>query len=306
MQDIIVSVKKLRKTYKDFTAVHDLDLEIRKGEVFGILGPNGAGKTTTLECLEGMRKIDSGSIRIAGVDPQKQEKAIRRLLGVQLQVAALPENIQVREAFKLICGWHQKKVSNDLVERFGLHQLSGKQYHHLSTGQKRRLHLALALAANPTLILLDEPTAGLDVQARAQLHNIIRNLREVGVTILLATHDMAEAEALCDHIAILIHGRLATIGTPTQITAAARRGTHIRLRTEQNSLLPGKDIGLARFKSQDDDYGTWICESETARAVIDLLQQVELGGDRVEDLRVERPSLEEAFLDLVEGGEKNV
>lgn len=305
MQETIVSVKNLRKTYKDFTAVYDLNLEIRKGEVFGILGPNGAGKTTTLECLEGMRQINGGSISIAGIDPQRQEKAIRRLLGVQLQVASLPENIQVQEAFRLICGWHREKVDYALLERFGLHQLSGKQYHQLSTGQKRRLHLALALATNPTLVVLDEPTAGLDVQARAQLHAIIRNLREEGVTILMATHDMAEAEALCDRIAILIRGKLATIGTPTQITAAARRETHIRLRTEQNSLLPGQDTGHARFQSQDNDYGTWICESETALAVIDLLRKVDHAGDRVEDLRVERPSLEEAFLDLIDEGGQN-
>ncbi len=169
--------------------------------------------------------------------------------------------------------------------------------------KKRRLHLALALASDPAVVVLDEPTVGLDVQGRAQLHDAIRELKAAGVTILLATHDMAEAESLCDRIAIIIRGRIAATGTPAQITSAGHSETRITLRTKRNCLLPGRDIGSARFLKQAEDYGIWLCR-DTAAAVMELLKEVQQSGDSVEDLRVERPSLEERFLELIGGGEQ--
>ena len=299
MRQPVISIQNLRKSYGQTTAVDDVSLTVWPGEIFGLLGPNGAGKTTTLECLEGMRRADSGSLTIAGLNPVSQERAIRRLLGVQMQIASLPDTILPGEAMSLICAWHNQPVRLDLLTRFELDGRSGKKYYQLSTGQKRRLQLALALACNPSVVVLDEPTAGLDVQGRAQLHAAIRQLREQGLTIILATHDMAEAETLCDRIAIMVRGRIAAIGTPDQITSTVRRESRIRLRTATGSLLPGRDIGQALFVEQKDDYGTWCCQ-EAAVAVIDLLTAVQAAGDRVEDLRVERPSLEEAFLTMVE------
>lgn len=302
MSESVVAVQGLIKRYGSVTAVDDISFEVKKGEVFGLLGPNGAGKTTTLECLEGMRQSDGGTLNVDGCNPQSDGWQLRQKLGVQLQSSSLPEGIRPAEAMTLFCAWHGLSPRFDLLNRFGLDSQSRQQYREMSTGQKRRLHLALALASDPSVVILDEPTAGLDVQGRVQLHNAIRDLKATGVTILLATHDMAEAESLCDRIAIIIRGRIAAIGTPAQITSAGHSETRITLRTKRNYLWPGKDIGGARFLKQTEDYGIWLCH-DTSVAVMELLKEVQQSGDSVEDLRVERPSLEERFIELVESGE---
>jgi len=301
MSESIISVKGLIKRYGSVVAVNGISFEVKKGEVFGLLGPNGAGKTTILECLEGIRKPDGGTLSVGGCDPQLDGRKLRQILGVQLQTSSLPDGIRPGEAMALVCAWHGLPPRFDLLSRFGLDFHSKKQYREMSTGQKRRLHLALALACNPAVIILDEPTAGLDVQGRAQLHNAIRELKASGVTILMATHDMSEAESLCDRIAIIIRGRIVVTGTPAQITSTGHGETRITLRTKRNCLLPGRDIGSARFLKQVEDYGIWLC-SDIAAAVMEILKEVQRLGDSVEDLRVERPSLEERFLELIEGG----
>jgi ABC-2 type transport system ATP-binding protein len=303
MMESELSVKGLVKCYGGIPAVNGISFDVQKGEVFGLLGPNGAGKTTTLECLEGIRRRDGGLLNVCGCDPQTDGEKLRQALGVQLQSSSLPDGIRPCEAMKMICAWHGLPPRFDLLERFGIDAKTKKQYNEISVGQKRRLHLALSLACNPTAVILDEPTAGLDVQGRAQLHDAIRGLKADGVTILLATHDMAEAESLCDRIAIIIHGRIAVTGTPAQITAAGRSETKISLSTKRNCLLPGRDTENARFSTQSENYGIWLCR-DIAAAVMELLKEVQLSGDSVEDLRVERPSLEERFLELIEGGAK--
>lgn len=302
MNESVVSIKGLVKKYGSFTAVNGIDIEVKRGEVFGLLGPNGAGKTTTLECLEGMRKADCGNLSVAGCNPQSEERKLRRKLGVQLQSSSLPDSIQVGEAISLICSWHNVSVPRDLIKKFSVDELLKKQYKGLSTGQKRRLHLVLSLVNNPDVVILDEPTAGLDVQSRAQLHEEIRSIKSQGITVLLATHDMAEAEELCDRIAILIHGKIAVCGTPEQITAAGSKKTHISLHTSKGSLLPGKDIGGASFIKSKDGYIEWDC-LDVASSLTEILMCVQNAHDTVEDLRVERPSLEERFLEIVEGVE---
>ncbi len=203
----------------------------------------------------------------------------------------------------LICAWHGKKPRQDLLERFDMGSLAKKRYGQMSTGQKRRLQLALALAGDPKVVVLDEPTAGVDVQGRAELHRAIRELKAAGVTLLLATHDMAEAEGLCDRIAILINGKLAAIGTPEQVTAAGNTETRITLRTRHGSLLGQHGIRLATYISETEGFAQWRCR-DTAPAVMELLAAVINAGDSVEDLRVERPSLEERFLEILERGKQ--
>ena len=301
MKESILTVENLVKRYGTVAAVDDVSFQVYPGEVLGLLGPNGAGKTTTLECIEGLRTISSGNLRVQGYDPLKDSKNLRRALGVQLQSSALPEIMLVSEAMTLVCAWQGVEYRHDLMKRFGLNQLKNKQFGSLSTGQKRRLQLALALAGNPRIVILDEPTAGVDVQGRAELHKAIRELKEEGITLILATHDMAEAEALCDRIAILIGGRLVTIGTPEQVTAAGNAQTRITLRTSKGSLLQQGEIKLSTYVRETEGFAQWICR-ETAPAVMELLSIAMKMEDNVEDLRVERPSLEERFLEIVEEG----
>jgi ABC-type multidrug transport system, ATPase component len=303
MSDSVVLVKGLVKRYGSYTAVKGIDFEVARGRVFGLLGPNGAGKTTTLECLEGLRKSDGGSMSIAGCDPQLNKRGLRRKLGVQLQSSSLPGSMKVSEAIELICAWQGVSLRQDLIEKFNIGDLLKKQYSQLSTGQKRRLHLVLALINTPEVLVLDEPTAGLDVGSRAQLHEEIRSIKKQGITVLLATHDMSEAEELCDNIAILINGRIAVHGSPEQVTSAGNSDTRIRLRTSKGLLLPGGDIDGATFVNVKDGYLEWK-SCDAAATVTEILKQVKVFGDRVEDLRVERPSLEERFLELMEGEKK--
>lgn len=302
MDETVVAIKGFFKKYGSITAVDNIELDVRCGEVFGLLGANGAGKTTTFECLEGLRKADGGNLRVAGCNPQTETRALRRKLGVQLQSSSLPGSIRVDEAIALVSAWQEATVPAELIGKLGIKDLLKKQYRQLSTGQKRRVHLVLALCGNPEVVVLDEPTAGLDVESRVQLHDVIRGIKAQGVTVLLATHDMAEAETLCDRIAILVRGKIVACGTPEQITATGSIQTRVRLRTAHGSLLPGADTHLAAFKGEKDGYLEWSCQS-TADAVIEILGHVRDAGDTVEDLRVERPSLEERFLELIREGE---
>ena len=302
MTESLVSIDGLRKSYGSVAAVHGIDLQVARGEVFGLLGPNGAGKTTILECLEGLRRADGGRLRVAGCDPQSEERRLRQHLGVQLQSGSLPGSIQVREALGLVCSWHALPPRPDLSDRLGIADLLHRRYRELSAGQQRRVELALALVHGPEVIALDEPTAGLDVESRAQLHAEVRSLSAEGVTVLLATHDMAEAEELCDRIAIIVRGRIVVCGTPDAVTAAGSSETRIRVRTRRSSLPPG-DIGSARFLRVKGDYLEWSC-SDAAAAVPEILLRVQAAQDAVEDLRVERPTLEERFLELVKGAEQ--
>lgn len=296
-----VIVKDLVKRYGTFMAVDGISFDVRPGEVFGLLGPNGAGKTSALECIEGMRKIDGGRILVAGSDVGSGGKGLRKKLGVQLQSSALPDTIRAVEAMSLICSWHGLKPRTDLIKRFGLDPEMKQTYRQMSTGQKRRLNLALAMATDPEVVVLDEPTAGLDVQGRAELHRAIREVKAQGITLLLATHDMAEAETLCDRVAIMVRGKIVTTGTPAEVTSASLSETRITIHTLNGCLLPGSNVGDARFTGENEGYGIWLCR-DVADSVMKLLQMVKDAGDTVVDLRVERPTLEERFLELVEGG----
>ena len=194
------------KSYGSNQVLKGISFSVEKGEIFALLGANGAGKTTTLECMEGIRKYDSGIIDIKGD------------IGVQLQSSSLPQNIKAYEAIKLFARWNGSEIDNDYLDRLGVLELKNKQYHEMSAGQKRRLHLALAMIGDPDIVFLDEPTAGLDVEGRISLHNEIRELQAQGKTIIMASHDMAEVEELCDRIAILRDGGIAFIGTAVELT----------------------------------------------------------------------------------------
>jgi ABC-2 type transport system ATP-binding protein len=208
MREPVIGVRNLTKSYGKVLAVDHIDFQVQPGEIFGLLGPNGAGKTTALECLEGLRLPDSGDIRIMGVDPIRNARRLRNTIGVQLQSSGLPASMTVGEAMRFFCAYHGTAPRYDLLDRLGLKEKIRAQYHTLSTGLQRRLALALAIAHQPPIVIMDEPTAGLDVPSRVELHEIMSELRSRGITILLATHDMAEAEKMADRVAILLRGKI--------------------------------------------------------------------------------------------------
>jgi ABC-2 type transport system ATP-binding protein len=302
MNDVVLTVKDFRKTYGDFVAVDDIDFEVQRGEIFGLLGPNGAGKTSTLECLEGLRQGDGGTLDVLGVDPGRNARRLRDLIGVQLQSSGLPDTMRVDEAMRFFCAYHGVAPRYDLLERLGLEEKRASQYGELSTGQQRRLALALAVAHRPPLVFLDEPTAGLDVESRAELHALMQELRDEGVTFVLATHDMAEAEKMADRVAILLNGRIAATGTPRELTAKGAGFTKVSVSTE-NSLLAHNGVAFPAVQQRAVKDGYVIYYStDPAPTVSAILRYLGQEGDRLIDLRVERPSLEERFLEITTGG----
>jgi ABC-2 type transport system ATP-binding protein len=267
-----IQVDSLKKSYGNHTVLKELNFNVVKGEIFAILGVNGAGKTTTLECIEGLRKYDSGSMVVNG------------RMGIQLQSASLPAHIKSMEAVRLFAKWNKAKIDYSMLEALGIMELAKKQYTELSAGQKRRLHLALALISNPDIVFLDEPTAGLDVEGRISLHDQIRKLKAQGKTIILASHDMAEVEALCDRIAILSDGNIIFMGILAELTEKIGKRYVIHIKTAQ---------GEESFES--DNIGD---------TMLSLLEDFKLKGTEVLDIKVDRGTLEEHFIDIARGNGK--
>ena len=298
MGNQVVEVRDFRKNYGDFVAVDGISFDVNKGEIFGLLGPNGAGKTSTLESLEGLRSPTSGSLRVAGIDPTREPRKLRNVIGVQLQTSGLPESITANEAMNFFCAYHGVDARYDLLDRLGLAEKRKAQYHQLSTGQQRRLSLALALSHDPSVLFLDEPTAGLDVATRVELHDIMREQQAAGTTIILATHDMAEAEEMADRIAILLRGQIATSGTPIEITAEGAGLTKVSVRTQRSSLSePGISFPAVSQQVSKDEYNIYF-STDIGPTVSAIISHIETQQDALIDLRVERPSLEDRFLEI--------
>ena len=302
MQPSVIEVKDFRKTYGDFVAVENITFDVKQGEIFGLLGPNGAGKTSTLESLEGLRAPDGGTLRVAAIDPAREPRKLRNLIGVQLQSAGLPESITPDEAMRFFCAYHEVAPRFDLLERLGLAQKRKAQFYELSTGQQRRLALALAVAHDPQVLFLDEPTAGLDVATRVELHDLMRELQTNGTTIILATHDMAEAEEMSDRVAIMLNGNLADVGTPMEITATGAGLTKVSVRTQATSLSDsGTTFPAVSQHVFKDDYSIYF-STDIGPTVSAIIAHIEAQQDTLIDLRVERPSLEDRFLEITTNG----
>lgn len=302
MSDEIVSIKEFTKSYNGFVAVDQISFEVDRGEIFGLLGPNGAGKTTTLECLEGLRLPDGGELRILGVDPQREPGKLRNLIGVQLQTSGLPDNMTVEESMKIFSAYHAVPPRFEVLTRMGLEEKRNSQYHQLSTGQKRRLSLALAIAHNPPVIILDEPTAGLDVASRTELHDMMQELKSEGTTIILATHDMAEAEKMTDRVAILLRGQIIETGSPRELTTKGTGMTKVSVRTDASVLQdhPGEFPAVTQQVVKEEYVIYYTTDpGPTVSAILEFINTQE---DNLIDLRVERPSLEERFLEITTVG----
>lgn len=264
-----IQISGLKKSYGSQIVLNGLDFCVRQGEIFALLGVNGAGKTTTLECIEGLRSYDGGRIAINGK------------MGIQLQSASLPGHMKAMEAVKLFAKWNKASPDQAMLDALGIHELAKKRYYQLSTGQKRRLHLALALTRDPDILFLDEPTAGLDVEGRVSLHAQIRRLKAKGKTIVLASHDMAEVEDLCDQIAILTGGRIAFIGSVAQLNETVGKHYNITIRTDRETQ-----------QYESDDIG---------EALLSLLTRYKERGAAILDIQVDRGSLEQHFMKIAKG-----
>jgi ABC-2 type transport system ATP-binding protein len=241
--DTIVSVQDLRVRYGATVAVDRISLDIRRGEIFGILGPNGAGKTTTVECIGGLRTPDEGTISVLGLDARRDRDELRQRVGIQLQSSELPDKLAVGEALELFAAFYDDPADPDeLMTLLGLTEKRDTRFAKLSGGQKQRLSVALALIGQPQVAILDELTTGLDPQARRETWKLIESVREAGVTVLLVTHFMEEAERLCDRIALLHHGRIHAIDTPAGLASGVRAG-------QQLSFVPSSPLDVEVLRS---------------------------------------------------------
>jgi ABC-2 type transport system ATP-binding protein len=294
-----VLVRDLEKRYDGVHAARGVSFEILDGEIFGLIGPNGAGKTTTVECVLGLREPDAGHIEVCGIDVRRRPREVKQKIGAALQTTALQDKITPREALRLFGAFYRTRSEPEtLLNRFGLGDKANASFDTLSGGQRQRLALALAFVNEPELVLLDEPTAGLDAQSRHELHEAISQMKREGHTVLLTTHYLDEAEKLCDRIAIIDRGQIVATGTPIEIVHRSSGTPTVTVRTSQpasadwfNELAGVESLevsgNLARFRT-----------THITTAVSELLRRLDDGAVEIIELRVQKAALEDVFLQL--------
>lgn len=315
---VAIAVDGIVKRYGTLTAVNNVSFTVRKGETFGLLGPNGAGKTTTLEIIEGLRIPDEGRVVVQGIDVKAEPRQARALMGIQLQEAGLFDRLTVAETIRLFSTFHRKSVPVDsLIERLQLEEKAKSLVHTLSGGQRQRLSIALALVNDPEVVFLDEPTTGLDPQARRHLWEIIRSIRDEGRTIVLTTHYMEEAEVLCDRVAIVDHGELIALDTPGQLIQQYAPGVKVFVAPAEGPGSPAESATTGEADGHDDwaaalralpgvhdvvvgfDQDETVAYTNDFEETIDaLLKAGKAGHIRYRSLRVEASNLEDVFLTL--------
>ncbi|WP_123967581.1 ABC transporter ATP-binding protein [Streptomyces sp. TLI_185] len=293
----VIEVTELRKSYGGRAVVDGVSFAVEEGEIFGILGPNGAGKTTTVECVEGLRVPDAGRVRVTGLDPVADHARVARVLGAQLQQSELQPKLSVREALELYASFYPGPLDwAPLAERLGLTAKLTTRFGKLSGGQKQRLFIALALIGNPRVVVLDELTTGLDPRARRDTWALIEDVRASGVTVLLVTHFMEEAQRLCDRIAVIDKGRVAALDTPAGLIRRSAGATVISF--TPSAPLDDRDLAalpaLASVEHKDGRI-TLSGTDATVNAVITLLARHHITAHQ---LRVVDATLDDAFLDL--------
>jgi ABC-2 type transport system ATP-binding protein len=294
----VVNVEHLHKAYAGIAAVDGVTFTVGEGEIFGMVGPNGAGKTTTIECCEGLRRPDGGTLRVLGLDPQKDGNALRKRIGVQLQTAALSPRVKVWEALDLFGSFYEKAVeAKPLLERMGLADKRDAYVSKLSGGQQQRLFIALSLLNDPELVFLDELTTGLDPQARRATWDLVRDIRAKGKTVFLTTHFMEEAERLCDRVAVLDRGQIIALDTPQNLIRALPDENRVLFQTDDPLPADAWDAvpGFARMERDGDRVTVYGRGDELVGGVAGVLGKRNI---RFRDLRTEQPSLDDVFLAL--------
>lgn len=286
------------KRYGDLTAVDGVSLEVSPGEIFGIIGPNGAGKTTFMECLEGLRRPTSGTIDVLGEDPSRPSTRWRERIGVQLQTAALPPKITVNEAMALFASMYSNPADPaQLLNELGIAAKGRSYVDKLSGGQRQRVFIALALLGKPDVVFLDELTTALDPQARLAMWDVVRSIRQGGATVVMTTHYMEEAEALCDRVAVIDAGRLIALDTVPDLIASIAKGTKVHLRTSQQ--LTRGIIDEIDGISDVTNAGTSVSMLWSGTGIPQAaIAAIEATGLTVTDIRTSSPGLEDVFLAL--------
>ncbi|MFD6753422.1 MULTISPECIES: ABC transporter ATP-binding protein [Micromonospora] len=293
----VIEVSHLHKRYGETVAVQDVSFDVAAGEIFGVLGPNGAGKTTTVECVAGLRVPDGGEVSVLGLDPRRDATRLRHLVGVQLQESRLPDRLRVAEALEMYASFYRDPADPaQLIDELGLGEKRNTPYDKLSGGQKQRLSIALALVGNPKIAILDELTTGLDPQARRDTWSLIERVRDRGVTIVLVTHFMEEAERLCDRLAVIDKGRVMALDSPAGLVSAVVPEQRIRFRPStplDDQLLTGlpQVTSVTRSGTQVVVTGT----GDVLHAVTSVLARNQIIAA---DLRLEQATLDDAFVEL--------
>jgi ABC-2 type transport system ATP-binding protein len=295
----VIQVDDIYKNYGSVEAVRGLSFSVREGEVFGLLGPNGAGKTSIVEILEGLRTPDRGSARVCGLDPEKSGDEYKQLIGAVLQSTSLPDKIRVAEAIELFARFYRQRADTErLIKQFQLEEKRNAFYSQLSGGQKQRLALAMALVNNPTVVFLDEPTAGLDPQVRREIYGIIEELKREKKTVLLTTHYIEEAERLCDRVAIVDHGRVIATGTPRELKQSSAGTTRIEVRLAR----PVTNGALGRLEGVSDSRefdGSYVLHSaRPPQTIVALVKHLEAENNELQALEMFSPTLEDVFIEL--------
>jgi len=293
----VIEVDNLHKRYGEHVAVQDVSFAVEEGEIFGILGPNGAGKTTTVECVEGLRERDGGTVRVLGHDPATDPAALRELVGAQLQEAELPDRLRVGEALDLFASFYRAPADTaELAAALGLDGLEHRPFAKLSGGQRQKLSIALSLVGNPQVAVLDELTTGLDPAARRDTWALIEGVRERGVTIMLVTHSMEEAERLCDRVAVVDTGRVVALGTPGELVSAVQAGQVLRFlpRPDVDDRLLADLPQVTEIRRERDE----VVVAGGADVLAAVTAALAREGIFPERLRVEQATLEDAFVAL--------
>jgi len=293
-----VIVRDLRKHYGGVEAARGVSFEVEEGEIFGLLGPNGAGKTTTVECVVGLREPDNGYIEISGLDAQKRQDEVKQKIGAALQTTSLQDKITPREALRVFGSFYRHKIEpQQLLDRFSLADKGDVPFDTLSGGQRQRLALALAFVNNPELIFFDEPTTGLDPQSRRDLHAEILRMKRDGHTVMLTTHNIEEAERLCDRIAIMDQGRIVASGAPRELIARSAAAPSVFLTTAQPverdwiAQLPGaQDVTT-------DGWTTRFTSTDVTRTLAELMKLLQTRKIEIAELRVQKATLEDVLIE---------
>jgi ABC-2 type transport system ATP-binding protein len=298
----VIEVEGLTKRYKGQAVVDGISFSVSQGEIFGLLGPNGAGKTTAVECIEGLRPRDGGQVRVLGLDPKTQGRRLHQRIGVQLQESQLQDKLRVREALDLYASFYPHPADwRGLLERWGLAGKAGAAFSKLSGGQKQRLFIALALVGNPEVVFLDELTSGLDPGARRATWDLVRQVRDSGVTVVLVSHFMDEVEELCDRVAILEQGRIAALDTPAGVIDLAGGQYHLRFRPATGLDGPVLDAGSLRALPGVRDVavsGGQVTVTGTGDFASAVTSELARRRIVVADLRIDGRSLDNAYVTL--------